>query len=467
MNNRLIPVARISCLICVALVGLVVYMPAQSVTSDLDRLRDVAIKATYSVDVARALTDQVGPRLAGSDLEHAAQEKIASLLREEGLLVTLQPVEVPHWVRGEERAEIVSAGIDQRVPVKLAVSALGGSVSTPPQGLNSELVIVHSFSELESLSNDKVKGKIVLFNVPFDERMTAQGAATNAYGRVSPYRTDGPERAAKLGAVAVLVRSIGISGNRLPHTGVTSYPSPVPAAAIADEDADLCERLAGKGPLVVHLVITSQFLGTTTSHNVIADLVGSDRPNEFVVVAGHLDSWDLGTGAIDDAAGVAIAIGAQHAIKASGLRPRRTIRFIAYTAEEFGAVGGRAYAKSSGALISQHYAAIEADRGSGHSIGFEAKASPEFVAGFDPVTTALEPIGATEFQFVSDTEADISSLAAAGVPCFAPWQDARAYFLIHHTAADTFDKIDQKELVQNTAAVAVLAYALAQSNRSK
>jgi Zn-dependent M28 family amino/carboxypeptidase len=264
--------------------------------------------------------------------------------------------------------------------------------------------------------------------------------------------------------VASLNRSAGGAEFRLPHTGATRYAEnapKIPAGSVAAEDADLIARLAAQGAVRMHLVLTPQQLPDTVSYNVIADLKGSQHPEQIIIVSGHLDSWDLGTGAIDDGAGVVVAMQTVHLIKQLGLRPKRTIRFIAWMNEENGVVGGQTYAKDYAAEVANHFAAIESDRGAGHPLGFEIKAKPEVLPLLAPMSAVLQTSGAALLKSVEDSETDVSPLATAGVPAFGLWQDTRTYFDYHHTAADTLDKVVPRELAENAAAMAVLAYTLA------
>ena len=337
-------------------------------------------------------------------------------------------------------------------------------MATPPEGLNAEVVVVNNFDELKALGRDKVAGKIVLFNARYDRQMSAQGFGGEAYGQAVAYRGGGASAAARLGAVAALNRSAGGAEFRLPHTGALRYADDapkIPAASVTAEDGDLIARLAAQGTVRLRLVLTPQTLPDAVSYNVIADLKGSEHPEQIIIVSGHLDSWDLGTGAIDDGAGVAIAMQTVQLMKQLRLRPLRTIRFIAWMNEENGVVGGRTYAKEYEAEIANHFAAIESDRGAGHPLGVEITAKPEVLALLTPMSAILQTSGAGLLKLTDDTETDISFLATAGVPSFGLWQDTRTYFDYHHTAADTLDKVVPRELAENAAAMSVLAYTLA------
>jgi Zn-dependent M28 family amino/carboxypeptidase len=270
--------------------------------------------------------------------------------------------------------------------------------------------------------------------------------------------------AAQRGAVAVLVRSVGGAQYRLPHTGLTQYAPGVPkipAAAVTAEDADVLANLSNQGTVTLQLTLTPQNLPPAESYNVIADWKGSEHPEEIVIVSGHLDSWDLATGAIDDGAGIAAAMESIHLMKQLGIRPRRTIRFVAWMAEEEGSQGSESYAKDYSGEIRHHVGAIESDLGAGHPTGLIFTGKPELQQWLQPVTQTLLPIGASTITAAGDTGADIEFLSDAGVPAFAPNQDSRFYFDYHHTPADTFDKVNPQELNENAAVMAVTAYALA------
>jgi Zn-dependent M28 family amino/carboxypeptidase len=275
------------------------------------------------------------------------------------------------------------------------------------------------------------------------------------------YRGDGAKAAADLGAAASLVRSVGGADYRIPHTGWNAAAG-IPAGAVTSEDADLVAHLTAQGRVRMHLVLTSQTGPEVTSYNVVADVKGSEHPEQVVIVSGHLDSWDLGTGAIDDAAGVAVAMETAELVQRLQLHPRRTIRVIAWMDEENGGRGHEAYAKAHAAEFGDHVAAIESDLGAGHALGFWAKISPEALALLQPVQSVLRTRGANLIRVVNESPgADITPLAKAGVPAFGILQDGRTYFNYHHTAADTLDKIVPQELRENAAAMAVMGYALA------
>lgn len=432
----------------------------------LARIRDAALQTNWAYERLTDLTDNIGGRLSGSPQAEAAVEQVAASMRKEGFAVRLEPVMVPHWVRGEERAEVVAfAGQVKGLTHRLVLTALGGSGATPPQGTRGEVIVVKSFDELNATAAS-VPGRIVLFDVPFDTHLQDNGFAGTAYGQAGRARFAGPSAAAKLGASAVLVRSISGATYRMPHTGVTNWGEGVqaiPAAAVTAEDADLLSRLAAKGPVTVQLVLTPQTLPDVASANVIADLQGGDLKDEVVLVSGHLDSWDLGQGAIDDGVSVVAAMGAMKVIRDLGLRPRRTIRFVAWMNEENGGRGEKAYTAAHKDAFAQHVAAIENDNGAGRPLGIKAYVSPASRTLLAPVIDALRPIGASVLDLrVDPVGSDLGDLLRAGVPGFEALVDMRNYFDYHHTAADTLDKVEPENLRRQVAVLAVLAYFLAE-----
>jgi Zn-dependent M28 family amino/carboxypeptidase len=363
-------------------------------------------------------------------------------------------------VRGEERAELTTfPGQAPHTSQKIILTALGNSSATPPEGITADVVAVNNFDELAALGREKVAGKIVLYNAKFDQRMAAEGRALDAYEGVYAYRGEGAKKAAALGAVASIIRSLGDADYRLSHTGY-SIAAGIPAAATTAEDAQLIADLAQQGRVTMHLVLTPQTLAPTQSYNVIGDLKGSEHPEQFVIVSGHLDSWDLGTGAIDDAAGVAVAMQVANLCKQLGLHPKRTIRVIAWMDEENGTAGGNTYGVEHKSEAANHIAAFESDLGAGHPLGMTGNFKTEAAPALQPFAKILEPIGATLLQ-PGGSGSDVEPLSAFGVPCFGLIQDNRTYFHYHHTAADTLDKVNPHELAENAALIAVYAYGIA------
>ncbi|MGC2449211.1 MAG: M20/M25/M40 family metallo-hydrolase [Candidatus Sulfotelmatobacter sp.] len=430
--------------------------------NELESIKLSALADDYAYQRVAHLTENIGPRISGSLQAKAAVDYVAGELRKLGLDVQLEEVKVPHWVRGAETAELVEySGQVPGTTQKIVLTALGGSTSTPVEGLNADVVVVNNFDELRALGRDKVAGKIVLFNEIFDKQKAAAGLSFVAYGEAVRYRGAGPKAAAELGAVAALVRSVGNADYRLPHTGY-SAPAGIPAGAVTAEDADLIAKLFVQGKVRMHLTLTPQKLPDATSYNVIGDLKGTEHPEQIVVVSGHLDSWDLGTGAIDDAAGIAVAMEAAEVLHQLGLHPKRTLRVIAWMDEESGGAGSRAYTAEHTNDFPRHVAAIECDTGAAHPLGFDSRISPAAGDLLRPVLNVLQSFGANALQPSSyPPGADIAAMSEAGVPAFGILQDGRRYFDYHHTAADTLDKIVPNELRENAAAMAVMGYALA------
>jgi len=413
---------------------------------------------TRAVEWVRRLTDEVGPRLGGSAGDRAAVAWGQALLRELGFAnVRAEEVTVKAWERGAEAAEVV-------VPFRqrLVVAALGGSVPTPEGGVSAPIVKMESLEALEEAVKadpDVVRGKIVFFS-----RRTVKDPAGPGYGKNVPMRASGAAKAAPHGALAVIVRSIGTSTSRFAHTGSTNYEEGrprIPAAAVSNTDADLLERLLAKGPVTVRLVLGCRPLPDATSANVIGEVPGREKPDEVVIVSGHLDSWDLGTGAIDDGAGVAIAIEAARLIAGSPQRPRRTIRVVLWANEESGLAGGKGYAARHAAELARHAGAFEADSGTGAPLGFSWNAADTLEPAVAAVAKLLEPLGAGALRKGGAGGADISPMLASGVPLFGLRQDSSTYFDYHHTADDTFDKIEPASLDKAAAAMAAMAYAVA------
>ena len=432
----------------------------------LVRIRDRAMSSDWAYQHLAELTDRIGPRLAGSPQLDAAVRQVAQAMTEIGAKVQLQRVSVPHWVRGAEQAQIVEyPGQPPGIRQELHVTALGASSATPDDGLTANVIVVQDFAELERRAA-QVRGNIVLFAAHFDQRLADNGRAEDAYRQAGQFRFGGPAAAAKLGAAAALVSSVGGAEFRLPHTGQTLWKAdqaPIPCGALAREDADLVARLAAQGAVRLKLLLTPRTLPDAESANVIADWPGREHPEEFVVVSGHLDSWDLGTGATDDGVGVLGAAAVIAILQQLDLHPRRTIRFIAWTNEENGSRGADTYFASVRAKLDGHVAVLESDAGAGRALGIVATVDKETLRILEPVSRALAPLGATVLQRREGAVgADISDLQEAGVPGFAPLVDTRHYFDYHHTAADTLDKVDPESLRSQVAAMAVLAYFVAE-----
>jgi carboxypeptidase Q len=414
------------------------------------RLVGEALGSTVGWDRLAELTDTFGHRLAGSKaLDDAIQWAVDGMTRDGLEGVRAEKVMVPHWVRGRESADIVSP-----VAHPLVMLGLGNSVGTPPAGIEAELVVVHDFAELEAKGRGAIAGKIVLFNVPF-----------TGYGPTVQYRGAGASRAAALGAVGMLLRSVGQPGLRTPHTGAMNYAPDVPripAAAIALEDADRLQRLSDRhGKVVVRLRMEAQMLADAESANVIGEVRGREFPNEIVVVGCHIDSWDVGTGAMDDGGGCIAAWEVVRMVKTLGLRPRRTLRAVLFTNEENGLRGGTAYAEQHKAELPNHVLMIETDGGPFRPVGFAFTGNDTARATVTTIATLLAGIGATQIA-PGGGGADIGpSVQAANIPAMAPTVDGTVYFTLHHTDADTVDKIDPTDFGRHVAALAVMSYVVA------
>ena len=465
----LLIVSRVLLIGCLTMTSIAL---AEEATTDtalpavLSRIRDAGLKDDWAFGRLTDLCDKIGPRMSGSRQAEAAVQQIAAALRAGGLSVELQPVKVPHWVRGAEKAEITEyPGRPAGVTQELHLTTLGGSVATPPQGISGQILVVHSFDELRA-HEGQARGKIVVFDVPFDETLALNGRAGAAYGHGVVYRTQGASAAARAGARAALVRTVGGANYRLPHTGSMTYDPKVPkipTAALSAEDAMWLSRLAAEGPVTLRLTLLPQSLPDADSHNVIADWAGRERPEEVVIVSGHLDSWDLAQGAIDDGAGVASAMGAVHLLQTLGLHARRTVRFVGWMSEENGSAGGQAYFDLNKTALARQIAAIESDNGAGRPLGVSAHVAPEALALFDPLMAALSPLGASLLDRREEAGgSDVRYLDSGGVPTLAPIVDTRTYFDYHHSAADTLDKIEPENIRRQVALMAMMAYFVAE-----
>jgi Zn-dependent M28 family amino/carboxypeptidase len=443
------------------LAAITLLVTSSAFAQDADRLVTAALGNTRAYETLSYLTDEIGPRPSGSANAARAVKWTSEQFRAWGIDVRTEKVTVPHWVRGEEQASLVSHN-DQ----KIVLTALGGSVATPAAGITADVIEVSSFDELKQLGT-KVKGKIVYYNNPMDLELVKARHAFEAYSRAVIYRGSGASRAAEYGAVAALIRSVGSASLRTPHTGAMRYDAKqpkIPAAAMTIEDAELVHRLIARGDRVrMHVTLTPKTLPDVESANVIAEIRGSEHPEEIVLIGGHLDSWDLGTGAIDDGSGVAMVMETLRLIKESGLHPKRTIRAVLFMNEENGLNGGRAYFASH--KSEKHVAAIETDAGAAAPTGFNTTLKGDALEAMNTRTKVLDRVGAHRFEFAAETGADTSFLIESGVTGFGLIPDPLHYFDYHHTPADTLDKVDPKELAQDTAAVAALAWTISNDER--
>ncbi len=441
--------------------------PASSVTNAAEtrltdvaaRIRSVELSTERAWDVMARITS-VGPRLTGSPEAASAVSLTADMMREYGLEnVRTEPVTVGHWVRGTpEKCRL--AGPAASPAAGFAVCALGGSVATPPGGLTAPVVEVRTWDELNRLGRAGVAGKIVFFNRPMDRTAPNPFAA---YGGAADQRVKGASEAARLGAVAALVRSMTFRVDAHPHTGLMSYAPDaprIPAAAIATRDADaLSARLRGEGEVRLFLEMGCRTMEPVVSANVLGEIRGSERPEEVVVVGGHLDSWDLSAGAHDDGAGCAMALEALRVIRELGLRPKRTLRAVMFMDEENGGTGGVAYAGAPGRAGERTIAAIEQDHGAFVPVALAAGANggPEVLERVRRRAALFEPLGI--FRFVpGGGGVDVGPLAAAKAVFGAVLPSSERYFDVHHSALDTPESVHPRELALGAAAVATLAW---------
>ncbi len=439
----------------IALVALAARTPGAQSSSWLDPYREPAARliaesqsSPFAWERLALLGDTFGHRLSGSEGLANAITWAAAEMKKDGLdNVRTEPVKVPHWVRGQESADITSP---HRSP--LAMLGLGNSVGTPPDGIEADVLVVRTFAELDA-AGANARGKIVLFNVPF----------TN-YGETVQYRAAGPSRAAAQGAVAMLIRAVGPPGLRTPHTGALRYAEgtpQIPAAAISVEDADRLQRMQNRGTKVrVRLKMEAKFLPDADSANVIGEIRGRERPDEVVVVGGHFDSWDVGTGSTDDGGGCVVTWEALRLMKKLNLRPRRTVRVVLFTNEENGLAGGRAYLERYRSQLSNHVLMLESDSGVFRPTGFGFTGTATARATLLQIAGLLRGIQADRIG-PAGGGADIGPSVEAGQLQAMSLEVEGNYFLIHHTPADTVDKIDPVDMAKASAAIAVMAYVVA------
>lgn len=448
---------------------------AASAQDSVDRYRPAAaqilgtsLQSSTAYDQLGELCDQVGNRISGSERLNQAIAWAMKTMKADGLQnVHTEKILVPYWKRGAEKAWTTSP---QRH--ELSILGLGMSVPTPKGGITADVVVVGSFDELEKLGEAGIKGKIVLYDVPF------QG-----YGKTVMYRFAGASRAAKYGAAAALVRSVGSLSFDTPHTGTLGYDEKlpkIPAAAVSIENSTMLRRMAQRGERIqLHLEMDNELIKDQPSANVVGELVGSEKPQEIVLLSGHLDSWDVGQGAQDDGVGCMITLGAVKAIHDAGLKPKRTLRVVFFTNEENGDFGGKGYRDAHKAELGNFVAAMESDSGNGPVKGFsldlhgegrnkavvtspEEKARAEkslaLLKSFAPL---LEPLDATKME-MGGSGTDVGPTVSEGVPGIGVSHDTTHYWEIHHTKADTFDKVIKLDMQKNIAAVGIMAYMLAE-----
>ena len=422
---------------------------ADTYRATTDRIIAAALADSAAWNRLAQLTDKFGPRLSGSQSLERAIDWIIGEMKRDGLQnVRGEPVMVPHWVRGEESATLITPR-----RTALHMIGLGRSIGTQPAGITAPVLVVESFDELTRRAAE-AKGRIVLFDVPF-----------TGYGQTVRYRSGAANAAAKVGAVAALIRSVSSFSMQNPHTGAMAYDTTlkvkVPAAALSVEDAMMVHRMVNRGERVtINLKMSARTLPDAPSRNIVAELVGSEKPDEIVVLGGHIDSWDVGQGAMDDGGGVVAAWEAVKLIKRLGLKPKRTIRVVAWTNEENGSRGANGYRDAHRAEVDKHVMAMESDNGvfKPYGIGVTAGEGGRAMAG--QIASLLKSFGA-DSTADGGTDADTGPLSALGVPTMSPLVDGTKYFWYHHSMADTMDKLSPREIAECVALMAVAAYVVA------
>jgi carboxypeptidase Q len=414
------------------------------------RLIGAETGANFTYHRLARLCDTFGPRFSGTTNLEAAIDWILDQMKKDGLEnVHGEPVAVRHWVRGAESAEMLLPR-----PRRLPMLGLGGSIGTPPEGIAAEVLVVSNFADLTARAAEAA-GKIVLFNAPF-----------TTYGQTVSYRVHGAVEAARAGAVASLIRSVTPFSLQSPHTGAMSYSNSIPKiphAAITVEDAEMMRRMQDRGQkIVVRLTMNAATLPDAASRNVVAEIVGREKPEEIVLVSGHIDSWDVGQGAMDDGGGALCAWESVRLMHVLGLRPRRTVRVVLWTNEENGLAGARAYEQTHKGDLSRHVLAIESDRGTFQPEGFSFVGTEAGRRAAQKLAAPLAGIGVDKI-FDQGSEADVGELGQDGVPTMALVDDEAKYFWYHHTDADTMDKLDPRQLSLCAAAMAVMAYEAAEA----
>lgn len=430
-------------------------MPSAEIGATEQDILRTARAGNHGYAIVEGLTTEIGQRLAGTEAEARARDWTVAKFKEIGLQnVRVEPFTIPGWERGIEEATIVSP-----YPQQMLVTALGGSVATPVDGVTAEIAFFPTFQDLEAAPMGGLDGKIVFISGLMEKAPDGAG-----YGPANQKRRSGASEAAKRGAAAVVIRSVGTDSHRFPHTGQMRYAEDlpkIPIAALSAPDADQLERMFARDQSVtMALNIQPRATGEMPSGNVIGEIVGTERPEEIVLISGHLDSWDLGTGAIDDGAGIGISAGAAQVLIEAGLKPKRTIRVVAYGAEEVGLLGGFAYRDRHRDDLINHVLATESDFGS--TPAYEVLVGvTEGDAVIRTVADALNlPIG----ERGTNGGPDIGPIAALGVPTMRFQQDGTDYFDLHHTPDDTLDKIDSDDIAENVAAFALMAWLAANAD---
>ncbi len=439
------------------LIGTATAAPFSDTTlAHAERLRQHAMTSDAALQTVESLSTEVGPRLAGSEGDARAVAWAQATLQRMGFdRVYLEPVTIPHWERGYADARVTLP-----FPQPLVITALGNSVATPEGGIEAAIVRFATLADLQAADPDRVAGKLVFIDHKMNRDKEGRG-----YGPVVKARSVGAVEAAKKGAVGLLLRSVSTSSHRFAHTGVMRYiddVARVPAAAISPPDANqLTRMLARDSEIRVKLELDAMDLGTTTSYNVIGEITGSDKPEEIVLIGAHLDSWDEGTGALDDGAGVGIVTAAAGHILALEQRPRRTLRVVLYAAEEIGLIGAKAYRDAHEAELANHFIAAEADFGAGPIFRLDTRVNEQALPAFEQLAGLLAPLGVERGHNHSWGGPDVSVLPALGVPVAGLAMNGTDYFDYHHTPDDTFDKIDPIAIQQSAAVYTLFAWMMA------
>ncbi len=458
MLLRALPCALFALLTAGASAATITTVPEAAIKQAV-ALREQALKDGQAYALLESLTTEIGPRLAGGVNDQKARDWAVAQFKALGYdKVWTEPVTYPKWVRRSESAALVAPFAQ-----KLAVTALGYSPATPKGGLSATVVLFDSLDALKAASAAEVKGKIVFVNAHMKAHRDGHD-----YGIGSAVRSRGPAIAAELGAAAFVLRSAGTDNHRLPHTGVTQWGDGgkrIPAAAVSAPDADLIAAAARRGqPVQMKLQLDCGVEGEYTGANVIAEMRGREKPDEVVVMGGHLDSWDLGTGAIDDGAGVAIGMATGKLIGSLPQRPKRTIRVVAFANEEAGLFGGKAYAAAHKQEIAQHILGSESDFGSDRIWRLNASVKPEALPAIDAMMQVLAPLGVERGDGRGNGGPDLSPIHAEGMAALSLTNDGTRYFDIHHSADDTLDKVDPEQLAQNVAVYVSWAYMAAEAD---
>lgn len=420
-------------------------------------LRQQALENNQAYTLLESLTTEVGPRMAGSTGDAKAVSWAVAKFEELGFdKVYTEPVTVPIWIRGDARGEIIAP-----YPQPMHITSLGHSVGTPDGGIEAEIIHFANLEALQNAPDGVAEGKIVFISKQMERSQNGSG-----YGQAVPARSNGAVEAAKKGAIGILIRSIGTDNHRVPHTGMMRYDDEVtkiPAAALSNPDADLLLRQVERGEAVtVAFSLDNAFDGEIVTYNVVGEITGSVAPEEIIIIGGHLDSWDLGTGTIDDGAGVSITMAAGKIIADLPQAPRRTIRVIAFAAEEIGLYGGRAYAEAHKDEIDNIIIGAESDFGADRVYAFATNVREQGLPAMAEIADVLAPLGIEHKGNTGGPGPDIIHLNGAGMSVASLYQDGTRYFDLHHTADDTLDKVDPVQLTQNVAAYTVFTYLMAQ-----